>query len=217
MPREDLEHGPGCVPHVDGARVGKPRADALQELVQAPRLIGQLGGPVLIVVGPAHQKRQLRAEMGRKIERDAVANPAQDGAKHMPGDLAVGADRLHQLVEPDVGCLEGFVEDVETSRAHGSLLVSHRTVDPHLPIRLTERCMCLDGSVGRRCENTRPAVSGLIYGISPIVLSVPVSVVLSVPVVVPVVVPAPTLPPLTVPPPPVLTPVVVPVPVAPPV
>src|SRR4051812_47845195 len=76
MPREDLEHGPGRVPYVDGARTGKLRADALQELVQAPRLIGQLGGPELIVVGPAHQKRQLRAEMGRKIERDAVANPA---------------------------------------------------------------------------------------------------------------------------------------------
>src|SRR5215204_4651793 len=157
MPREDLEHGPGCVPHVDGARVGKLRADALQELVRAPRLFGQLGGPELIVVGSAHQKRQLRAEMSRKIERDAVANPAQDGAKHMPGDLAVGADRLHELVEPDVGCLEGFVEHVETSRAHASLLVSHRTVDPHLPIRLTERCMCLDDFVGRRSASSSPS------------------------------------------------------------
>src|SRR4051812_46986711 len=137
MPREDLEHGPSRVPHVDGARAGKLRADALQELVQAPRLIGQFGGPELIVVGPAHQKRQLRAEMGRKIERDAVANPAQYGAKHMPGDLAVGADRLHELVEPNVGCLEGLVEDVETSRAHGSLLCSfvssnRRSAPPNL-------------------------------------------------------------------------------------
>src|SRR5437588_6100637 len=42
----------------------------------------------------------------------------------MPGEILVGADRLvlHQLIEPDVGCLNALIENVETSGSHGALL-----------------------------------------------------------------------------------------------
>src|SRR5258707_12860374 len=60
--------------------------------------------------------------MRRLVERQPVAQGVQDRAEDMPGDVPVGAHRGHDLVEPDVGCLHSFVEDVEPGRAHWYLL-----------------------------------------------------------------------------------------------
>src|SRR5215203_4167179 len=59
--------------------------------------------------------------MGRKLERDAIANPAQNGAQHMPSDLPVMPDLLHEFVQPDTRGLKCLVEDVETGCTHGVL------------------------------------------------------------------------------------------------
>jgi hypothetical protein len=74
----------------------------------------------LIVVEAAYQQRQLRAEMHGELQRNAVATSPQDHTEHVPGDLSVGADLGHQFVEPDVCGLKCLVEDIETSRAHGT-------------------------------------------------------------------------------------------------
>jgi hypothetical protein len=58
--------------------------------------------------------------MRRKLNRETVTNTAQDCAEHMPGHLPIGADLLHQIVEPDMRCLQGFVEDIEAAVAHES-------------------------------------------------------------------------------------------------
>src|SRR5215208_4919061 len=45
-------------------------------------------------------------------------------AKHVPGHLPIGPDLFHEFVEPDVSCVQGFVEDSETGRAHAAYLPS---------------------------------------------------------------------------------------------
>jgi hypothetical protein len=50
----------------------------------------------------------------------------QDGTQHMPCHLSVRPELGHDLVEPDVGGLQGLVEDVEAGGAH----VSPRMIAP---------------------------------------------------------------------------------------
>src|SRR5437868_10333111 len=59
--------------------------------------------------------------MHRESERKAVTQGPQHGAKRMPRHLPVGPDSRHDLVEPDIGDLQGPVKDVEACGAHDGL------------------------------------------------------------------------------------------------
>jgi hypothetical protein len=66
----------------------------------------------LIVVEAAHQQRQLRAEMSCEPEREPVPQGAQDRPKDVPGHLPIRPYFLGKLLEPQIGRLQGLVEDV---------------------------------------------------------------------------------------------------------
>jgi hypothetical protein len=45
--------------------------------------------------------------MDRQSDLKAIAQCVQDGAEHVPHHLSVGPELGHDLVEPDVGGLQG--------------------------------------------------------------------------------------------------------------
>jgi len=75
----------------------------------------------LVVIDATHKHRQLRAEVNGNFQREAVAQRMQHGCQCMPGDVTVGAELGHDLVEPCVRGLKSLVEDVEAGRAHDLL------------------------------------------------------------------------------------------------
>jgi elongation factor G len=104
-----------------GRLIASCPAHAVQERLQRAIGSGQLRGPELIIVGAAHQDRQLRTQMRGEVERQPVPRRPERRAEHVPGELPVGAYRLvpHQLVEPCVRGLQGLVENLEALVAHG--------------------------------------------------------------------------------------------------
>src|SRR5215831_1189894 len=105
---------------IDRPDVGETPRYVIEELFRRPLLERLLARVPLVVVETAHQERQLCAEMDRKPDLEAIAQRVQNGAQHVPRDLSVGPELGHDLVEPDVGGLQGLVENVETGGAHVS-------------------------------------------------------------------------------------------------
>jgi len=52
------------------------------------------------------------------LPRMANTQRPQDSAQHVPRCVPVGPDRLHHLVEPNMGRLQGLIEYIEACRAH---------------------------------------------------------------------------------------------------
>jgi len=120
MRAQHVEHRTYRIARVHRPGVAQALADMGQESIGIA-LRRRLGlGLVAVVVGAAHHQWQLRAKMGGKRAGHAVAQRAQHGAQHVPGDLPVGADVGHHLIQPDVRGLQRLVEDVQAGGAHGS-------------------------------------------------------------------------------------------------
>jgi hypothetical protein len=59
---------------------------------------------------------------------DAIANGMQRGAQHLVGKVAIlCAQPLHELLEPEIGLLQGRIEDIEAG-CHDRLLASWNAI-----------------------------------------------------------------------------------------
>lgn len=83
MVSENLGYDPECILGIDRSGEFQLRLDFGQELVERPQLLGSLGGLILVVVGAAHEDRQLRAQVGGKIRLHAVSQGVEHRSKHM--------------------------------------------------------------------------------------------------------------------------------------
>src|SRR5205807_4187175 len=107
---ENLEGHMRSVFNVDRPYAGETLRHVVQELFRRALLQRLLARVPLVVIETPYQERQLRAEMNRQSDLKAIAQRVQDSAEHMPRHLAVGPELGHDLVEPDVGGLQGLVD-----------------------------------------------------------------------------------------------------------
>ena len=115
---EDGGDRPGGV--VD--RVGHEGAiDFGEEGLEVALLHGHDGRAPLLVVDAADQRRQLGAEIGGLVDGEVVAEGVQDGPEQAIGaGLVAPAEPVVDVVDPDMGLLDGLIDSPESAGAHGS-------------------------------------------------------------------------------------------------
>jgi hypothetical protein len=151
MGTQQGKHRGHRVTRIHMPEIAEALLDTAQEFVLGGRALRLRIGHVFGVAGTAHEKRQLRAEMGGKRRGYPVPQRAQDGAQNMPGQLPVAADIGHDLLQPDIRGLQCLVEDIQTGGAHAA----PPAVPPLLGRCLARRVcsICWTGPVGAGDKN----------------------------------------------------------------
>jgi hypothetical protein len=69
--------------------------------------------------------------MRRKLDRQPIPKLVQDDGKYLPRHLPIGTNRRINLVEPNIGRLQGLIEDIETGSAHEDLSLAAPAKSPN--------------------------------------------------------------------------------------
>jgi hypothetical protein len=110
---EGREYRRGRRLRIDRPDVRQPFSDLVEKLIERMAIARLPCGLKLVVIDAPYQERELRSQMGGQIDLQAVPQLVQDSAQHLPGQLPVGANRLFDLTEPDMGGLDRLVEDLQ--------------------------------------------------------------------------------------------------------
>src|SRR3954453_23411738 len=119
MLRNNTEHRAGGVTSVDRSREFEPLLDSLEELVEGTSHIGLFDRAELVIIGPAYQQRQFRPKMSGEANWQTITRRTQNRAQYMPSDMPIGPEIGHDFIQPSVGGLQRFIENIETGSAHG--------------------------------------------------------------------------------------------------
>lgn len=103
-----------------GIDIAKPDGELRDKIGPVAQGHGDVARAELVIIGAPNQKRQLGAEMGAQLQRDAISKSPEDRPKDMPRPLPVYGKLLHDLIEPDMGLLQGGVEDREAVACHAA-------------------------------------------------------------------------------------------------
>jgi hypothetical protein len=98
-----------------------PVGEAGQELLPVPVGLGGPAGVPALVEHPAQQVRELGGQLGRLVDRQPVAEQVEVGPQDPVGVAAVvGAEPLHQVLQPLVALLHAAVEGIQSGGRHGN-------------------------------------------------------------------------------------------------
>jgi hypothetical protein len=115
---EDAEHRAYRILGGDWRRLPEVRVDPREELFARANLFRLSGRVPRFIVDAADEHRELSAKLCGLVDRQAIAETMQHRAQCLIRSVPIGTQELRDLLEPSVGLVERFVENIETGGAH---------------------------------------------------------------------------------------------------